>query len=92
MVRRTGSVWDGDFLDDVRGALVARGQLAEELFGADRRPVLVQVFGRQVRSRLAKYKIPAYVDLVGRLPKTGSGKVQKSGLRKLPLSSGLSPR
>jgi len=43
-------------------------------------------------SRLAKYKIPTYVDLVERLPKTGSGKVQKSGLRKLPLPSGLSPR
>ena len=42
--------------------------------------------------RLAKYKIPAYVDLVERLPRTGSGKVQKSGLRNLPLPTELSPR
>jgi len=41
---------------------------------------------------LAKYKIPAYVDLVERLPRTGSGKVQKSGLRNLPLPTELSPR
>ena len=37
-------------------------------------------------TRLAKYKIPVYVDTVDSLPRTGSGKIQKSGLRKLPLS------
>jgi fatty-acyl-CoA synthase len=37
-------------------------------------------------SRLAKYKIPVHLTVVGSLPKTGSGKIQKSGLRKLSLS------
>jgi fatty-acyl-CoA synthase len=35
--------------------------------------------------RLAKYKIPAYVEVVTALPKTASGKIQKAGLRQLPL-------
>ncbi|MFF4776503.1 long-chain fatty acid--CoA ligase [Microtetraspora fusca] len=37
-----------------------------------------------LRSRLAKYKIPAYFDVVDDLPKTGSGKIQKPELRRLP--------
>ncbi len=35
--------------------------------------------------RLAKYKIPVHVDLVTTLPRTGSGKVLKPALRRLPL-------
>ncbi|BCY12784.1 long-chain fatty acid--CoA ligase [Actinoplanes sp. L3-i22] len=38
-----------------------------------------------LRDRLAKYKIPVYVDVVGDLPKTGSNKVRKGPLRNLPL-------
>ncbi|RRO14132.1 long-chain-fatty-acid--CoA ligase [Saccharopolyspora rhizosphaerae] len=38
-----------------------------------------------LRGRLAKYKIPAHVDVVDRLPRTGSGKVQKAQLRAAPL-------
>ncbi|ETK36917.1 acyl-CoA synthetase [Microbispora sp. ATCC PTA-5024] len=38
-----------------------------------------------LRSRLAKYKIPVYVDIVGALPRTGSGKIRKSDLRGRPL-------
>ncbi|MEW9555023.1 long-chain fatty acid--CoA ligase [Nonomuraea sp. NPDC050783] len=38
-----------------------------------------------LRSRLAKYKIPMYVDIMDDLPKTGSGKIQKPRLRHLPL-------
>ncbi|GGN22933.1 fatty-acyl-CoA synthase [Actinoplanes campanulatus] len=36
--------------------------------------------------RLARYKIPVYVDIVTDLPRTGSGKVRKGPLRDLPLS------
>ncbi|WP_230858965.1 acyl-CoA synthetase [Actinoplanes aureus] len=35
--------------------------------------------------RLAKYKIPVYVDVVDDLPRTGSNKVRKGPLRDLPL-------
>jgi fatty-acyl-CoA synthase len=38
-----------------------------------------------LRDRLAKYKVPRYFDVVNDLPKTGSGKIQKSRLRDLPL-------
>ncbi|MFI1993579.1 long-chain fatty acid--CoA ligase [Actinoplanes sp. NPDC020271] len=38
-----------------------------------------------LRGRLATYKIPVYVDVVGDLPKTGSNKVRKGPLRSLPL-------
>ncbi|WP_169951021.1 long-chain fatty acid--CoA ligase [Microbispora sp. H11081] len=41
-----------------------------------------------LRPRLAKYKIPVYVDVVGTLPKTGSGKIRKPDLRRRPLSAG----
>ncbi|MFC7648773.1 hypothetical protein ACFQX6_56295 [Streptosporangium lutulentum] len=34
-----------------------------------------------LRGRLATYKIPRYFDVVDDLPKTGSGKIQKSRLR-----------
>ncbi|MEU6408145.1 long-chain fatty acid--CoA ligase [Microbispora sp. NPDC046933] len=37
-----------------------------------------------LRSRLAKYKVPVHFDIVDDLPKTGSGKIQKSQLRRLP--------
>lgn len=36
-------------------------------------------------ARLAKYKIPMYLDVVDDLPRTGSNKVQKARLRDLPL-------
>ncbi|MEV4476189.1 long-chain fatty acid--CoA ligase [Nonomuraea sp. NPDC049504] len=38
-----------------------------------------------LRPRLAAYKIPAHVEVVGDLPKTGSGKIHKPRLRGLPL-------
>jgi fatty-acyl-CoA synthase len=38
-----------------------------------------------LRDRLAKYKIPVYVEVVADLPKTGSNKVRKGPLRALPL-------
>ncbi|MFF0771832.1 long-chain fatty acid--CoA ligase [Nonomuraea wenchangensis] len=48
-----------------------------------------------LRLRLAKYKIPVYFDIADDLPKTGSGKIQKPRLRRLPLpganSSASSP-
>jgi fatty-acyl-CoA synthase len=36
--------------------------------------------------RLAKYKIPVHVEVVDELPRTGSGKVLKPALRRLPLT------
>lgn len=41
-----------------------------------------------LRPRLAKYKIPVYVDVVDALPKTGSGKIRKPDLRRRPLPAG----
>ncbi|MGW6447300.1 acyl-CoA synthetase [Lentzea sp. NPDC055074] len=38
-----------------------------------------------LESRLAKYKIPVHVELVAELPRTGSGKVLKPALRRVPL-------
>ncbi|MEU7916692.1 acyl-CoA synthetase [Microbispora bryophytorum] len=38
-----------------------------------------------LRPRLAKYKMPVYFDIADDLPKTGSGKIQKLQLRRLPL-------
>ena len=35
-------------------------------------------------ARLAKYKVPAHIDLVDHLPRTASGKVRKADLRRLP--------
>ncbi|WP_434443885.1 acyl-CoA synthetase [Lentzea sp. E54] len=35
--------------------------------------------------RLAKYKIPVHVEVVSELPRTGSGKVLKPALRRMPL-------
>jgi fatty-acyl-CoA synthase len=38
-------------------------------------------------SRLARYKIPKYLDVVESLPRTGSNKVRKAPLREVPLPS-----
>ncbi|MCU7729158.1 long-chain fatty acid--CoA ligase [Actinoplanes sp. KI2] len=38
-------------------------------------------------SRLARYKIPKYLDVMEALPRTGSNKVRKAPLRELPLPS-----
>ncbi len=37
-----------------------------------------------LRPKLAKYKIPAHLDLLDHLPRTGSGKIQKAELRRMP--------
>ncbi len=50
--------------------------------GSSLAPGDVPVF---LRDRLARYKIPVYVDVVGDLPKTGSNKIRKGPLRSLPL-------
>ncbi|MEV4648300.1 hypothetical protein [Saccharopolyspora sp. NPDC049357] len=60
---------------EVGRAFVVR-HLGAELTSEDLRDFL--------RPRLAKYKIPAHVDVVDQLPRTGSGKVQKSRLRSMP--------
>jgi len=36
-----------------------------------------------LRTRLARYKVPAHVHLVEDLPRTGSGKVRKQALREM---------
>ncbi|MEV7805454.1 long-chain fatty acid--CoA ligase [Microbispora sp. NPDC088329] len=53
--------------------------------GADVTPGELRDF---LRPRLARYKLPVYVDIVGELPKTGSGKIRKPDLRRRPLPSG----
>ncbi|BBH71420.1 acyl-CoA synthetase [Actinoplanes sp. OR16] len=50
--------------------------------GRSLKPADVPVF---LAGRLAKYKIPVYVDVVAELPRTGSNKVRKAPLRELPL-------
>ncbi|GLW31708.1 acyl-CoA synthetase [Actinoplanes regularis] len=50
--------------------------------GSALRPDDVPAF---LRDRLARYKIPRYVDVVADLPKTGSNKIRKAPLRALPL-------
>ncbi|GIH23960.1 fatty-acyl-CoA synthase [Acrocarpospora phusangensis] len=44
--------------------------------------------GEFLRTRLAKYKIPVYYDIVDALPRTGSGKIRKPELRTRPLPDG----
>jgi fatty-acyl-CoA synthase len=55
-----------------------------------------EVTGEELRAyldgRVARYKIPRYVDLVESLPRTGSGKIQKGALRSAaPATVGMSP-
>ncbi|MFD2352216.1 hypothetical protein ACFSTC_27490 [Nonomuraea ferruginea] len=44
-----------------------------------------------LRSRLAKYKIPVYFDIMDTLPRTGSGKILKPELRTRLLPPGAAP-
>jgi fatty-acyl-CoA synthase len=50
--------------------------------GAELDPDSVRAF---LAPRLARYKIPVYVDVVPALPRTGSGKVRKADLRGRPI-------
>ena len=43
---------------------------------------------RYCEGKLARYKIPRYWQFMDALPKTESGKIRKSALRKIPHSSG----
>ena len=66
----------------------------DETWGETGRAFLVPAPGRRVDAaelraflelRLARYKIPRYLDVVGELPRTASNKVRKSALRAAPL-------
>jgi fatty-acyl-CoA synthase len=57
--------------------------------GSSLSPADVPVF---LAGRLAKYKIPVYVDVVDDLPRTGSNKVRKGPLRNRPLPDPATPR
>ncbi|MFC4065234.1 acyl-CoA synthetase [Actinoplanes subglobosus] len=57
--------------------------------GASLSPADVPEF---LSGRLARYKIPVYVDVVEDLPRTGSNKVRKGPLRNLPLPGPATPR
>jgi fatty-acyl-CoA synthase len=46
--------------------------------GAGIDPEQLKVF---LRGRLARYKVPKWIDVVDELPKTGTGKIQKFVLR-----------
>ncbi|MEU8243015.1 long-chain fatty acid--CoA ligase [Actinoplanes missouriensis] len=56
--------------------------------GFDLEPADVPAF---LAGRLAKYKIPVYVDIVDELPRTGSNKVRKAPLRDRPLPPRATP-
>ena len=69
----------------------------DEKWGEVGRAFVVAVPGRQVDlaevreflgGRLARYKLPAYFDVVDDLPRTGSNKVRKAPLRARPLNTG----
>lgn len=74
-------------------AEVAVVGVADEKWGEVGRAFVVcrpdaQLTGDELRefllTRLAKYKIPAHLDVVEQLPRTASGKIQKSDLRGRP--------
>ncbi|MEU4162436.1 long-chain fatty acid--CoA ligase [Actinoplanes sp. NPDC026670] len=56
--------------------------------GASLTPADVPAF---LSGRLARYKIPVYVDVVDDLPRTGSNKVRKGPLRDVPLPTPARP-
>ncbi len=69
----------------------------DERWGEVGRAFVVAVPGREVDpaevreflgGRLARYKLPAYFDVVDDLPRTGSNKVRKAPLRARPLDTG----
>ncbi|MFI7544786.1 long-chain fatty acid--CoA ligase [Actinoplanes sp. NPDC049599] len=75
-------------------AEVAVVGVPDERWGETGRAFVVPTAGRRVdpgevraflAGRLARYKIPTYVDVVADLPRTGSNKVRKAPLRALPL-------
>ncbi|MBL7258683.1 acyl-CoA synthetase [Paractinoplanes lichenicola] len=68
----------------------------DELWGEVGRAFVVPVAGRRIDAaglraflgdKLARYKLPVYVDTVEQLPRTGSNKVRKAPLRAMPLNA-----
>ncbi|GID30771.1 acyl-CoA synthetase [Paractinoplanes brasiliensis] len=78
-------------------AEVAVVGVPDDRWGEVGRAFVVPVAGRRVDAaglraflsgRLARYKMPVYVEMVPDLPRTGSGKVRKAPLRVQPLNAG----
>jgi fatty-acyl-CoA synthase len=55
------------------------------IVAAPSREVDVAALRTFLAGRLARYKLPVYIDVVAELPRTGSNKVRKAPLRALPL-------
>jgi len=49
-------------------------------------PALVEELQKHVKSRLAPYKYPRWIEFIGELPKTATGKIQRFKLRALSTS------
>jgi benzoate-CoA ligase len=49
--------------------------------GAQASPALVSTLQQHVKSRLAPYKYPRWIEFVDELPKTATGKIQRFKLR-----------
>lgn len=64
--------------DDYRGEVIAAFVVPKENEDADREALLAHC-----RANLAKYKVPARLELVSQLPKTTVGKIDKLALRKM---------
>jgi len=51
--------------------------------GSHPSPELVQVLQQHVKTKLAPYKYPRWIEFVQDLPKTATGKIQRFKLREL---------
>jgi len=49
--------------------------------------VATQILQEHVKTNLLPYKYPRIVEFVDELPKTGTGKIDRQALAKLPLAS-----
>jgi benzoate-CoA ligase len=49
--------------------------------GVAAEPALVEVLQNHVKSRLAPYKYPRWIEFIDELPKTATGKIQRHVLR-----------
>jgi long-chain acyl-CoA synthetase len=58
-----------------------RGEVVKALVVPRTGDVTVGQLTEHCRANLAKYKVPATVDLVSELPKTGVGKIDKNRIR-----------
>jgi benzoate-CoA ligase len=51
-------------------------------------PALADALQEHVKTRLARYKYPRWIEFIEELPKTATGKIQRFKLRELRASTG----